>query len=163
MTVTNFPNGINVGSLTVDDVLIQPQWQIATKSVTFDGGTTNAIGDHDGTGDPATLFTVTGDVLMVIWGVCSTNLEGASATVEVGVTGNTPALIAQTTATDIDAGEVWRDATPAVGAELLNDPIFVADGLDVILTVSTANVTAGVIRFYCIWYPVSSGATVVAA
>lgn len=163
MTVTNFPNGISVGSLTVNDVDIRPQWQIATKTITFAGGTTNAIGDYDGTGNPASVFTVTGDVMAVIWGVCSTNLEGASATVEVGVTGNTAAIIAQSTATDIDAGEVWRDATPAVGAETLNDPIFIANGLDVILTAATANVTAGVIRFYCVWYPISSDGAVAAA
>lgn len=163
MTVTNFPNGINVASLTLNDVAIQPQWQIATKSVTFAGGTTNAIGDFDGTGNPATLFTVTGDVMVVIWGVCSTDIAGANATIEVGVTGNTPALIAQTTGTDLDAGEVWRDATPALGAETLNDPIFIADGLDIILTVGTANATGGVIRFYCVWYPISATGAVVAA
>ena len=88
------------------------------------------------------------------------DLAGATATVEVGVTGNTAAIIAQTTATDIDNGDVWRDATPAVGAEALNDPIFIADGKDVILTVATANVTAGVVRFYCVWYPISADGAV---
>ena len=70
MTLTNFPNGISVGSLTVDGVDIRPQWQIATKTITFAGGTTNGIGDFDGTGNPATVFTVTGAVMAVVWGVC---------------------------------------------------------------------------------------------
>lgn len=160
MTLTNFPNGISVGSLTVGGVDIRPQWQIATKTITFAGGTTNGIGDFDGTGNPATVFTVTGAVMAVVWGVCSVDLAGATATVEVGVTGNTAAIIAQTTATDIDNGDVWRDATPAVGAAALNDPIFIADGKDVILTVATANVTAGVVRFYCVWYPISADGAV---
>lgn len=138
---------------------------ISEKSITFAGGTTNAIGDHDGTGDPFTIFTVTGTVLARFFGVCETDLAGASATLEVGFTGATTALIAQTTATDIDAGEIWYDNTPDAKMELLTvaPERIIANGADIIGTVATANITSGVIRFFCIWYPLSSDGSVVAA
>lgn len=135
------------------------------KKITFAGGTENAIGDHDGTGDPFTIFTVTGTVLVKLLAVCETNLTGDSATLEVGIAGNTAGLIAQTTATNIDAGEIWHDNSPDAGIELssvLAERI-VANGADIIGTVATANITAGVIRFVAFWYPLSEGASVVAA
>lgn len=157
-TLTNFPNGITVGG-----VQIQPQWQVASTSAVFDGGTADARGDHDGTSDPATLFTVTGTVMAVVFGHCTVDLVGATATIEVGVAGNTAALIAQSTATDIDAGEVWRDATPGLGVETLNDPVVIVGGADIIETIATANITAGAITYYCIWWPISDDGNVVAA
>lgn len=159
-TGTSFPNGIRVGA---NDLELLPGWQIASVTAEFDGGTTNARGDHDGTGDPATLFTVTGDVLVVVFAKCTEDLAGASATIEVGVTGNTAALIAQTTATDIDNGDVWRDSGPAVGAEALNDPIAIVGGLDIIETIATANITGGELTYYCLWIPLSADGNVVAA
>lgn len=155
---TRFPHGIAVGE---NDLELLPGWQVASISVEFDGGTTDARGDEDGTGNPATLFEVTGVVAVQIFGVCTTLLAGASATLEVGVANNTAALIAQSTATDIDAGEIWRDTTPAVGAEALNDPLVVID--DIIETVGTANITAGAITYYCLWFPISDDGLVEAA
>src|ERR1043165_8130978 len=58
-------------------------------------------------------FTVTGDVIATVFAVCSEDLAGASATIEVGISGNTAALLPQTTATQIDTGEVWVDTGPA--------------------------------------------------
>ena len=158
MALTNFPDGI-----TVAGVEMRPQFQVATKTVTFDGGTTNARGDLTGTGNPGTLFTVTGTVLVVVFGHCTTLLTGATATLEIGVTSNTAGIIAQTVATDIDAGEVWRDATPGLGVEALNDPMVIVGGADIIETVGTADVTAGVITYYCLWQAISSDGAVVAA
>ena len=48
---------------------------------TFVTATTGATGAH-------TLFTVTGNILATVFGVCDTNLTGA-ATLEVGTVGNT--------------------------------------------------------------------------
>lgn len=163
MVLTNFPNGIDTGTLYIDGTPVQAGWRVATKEATFAGGTTNARGDQTGTGNPATLFTVTGTVMVVIFGHCTTLLAGATATLEIGVTGNTAALIAQTVATDIDAGEVWRDATPAVSAETLNDPLVIVAGADIIETVGTADITSGVITYYCLWLPLSADGNVVAA
>lgn len=140
-------------------------WKPAEKEITFEGGTTNAIGDHDGTGDPFTIFTVTGTVRMKIIGVCSTSLVGA-ATLEVGITGKTAGLLAQVAdATTIDAGQIWHDATVDSGIELFSVMLdnIVANGANVIGTVGTANITAGVIKFLCLWEPLSEDGNVVAA
>ncbi|MHA2066817.1 MAG: hypothetical protein ACXABY_20800 [Candidatus Thorarchaeota archaeon] len=135
----------------------------ASKTMTFDGGTTNDPGDFDGTGNPADLFTVTGTVKVRLLARCTTLLTGASATVEVGTAATTAGLIAQTTGTNIDANEIWHDATPDASVELssvLTEKI-VSD--NIIQTVATANVTAGVIEYTCFWFPLSEDGNVVAA
>lgn len=119
---------------------------------------------YTATGDGATgaldLFTVTGDVLATVFAVCGTLLtSGAGATVEIGIAGNTAALIAQTTAVDIDANEVWIDTAPATIEALPSDKIL-TNGTDIIQTIATDTVTAGVITFYCIWSPLSSDANI---
>lgn len=162
MGLTKFPNGIDTGSLVINGNTVNAgAMQVATASATFAGGTANGRGDFDGTGNPTTVFEVSGVVMATVFAIPSVDLVGASATLELGVASNTAALIAQTTATDIDDGDVWRDAGPAVGAEAANDPLIVID--DIIETVGTANITAGALTYYCIWWPVSDGATVTAA
>lgn len=135
------------------------------KSMTFAGGTANDPGDYDGTGNPATLFTVTGTVIVRLIAVCGVDLEGASATVEVGIAGSTAALIALTTATNIDKDEIWHDNSPDAAIELdsVSAAKILSAGQDIIQTVKTANITAGQITYYCLWRPISDGATVVAA
>tara|TARA_Y100000310_G_scaffold343775_1_gene452961 strand:+ start:3119 stop:3580 length:462 start_codon:yes stop_codon:yes gene_type:complete len=109
------------------------------------------------TGDQAahTVFTVTGDVLVSVWGQCKTNIVGAG-TIEVGITGNTAAIIAQIAdATNLDAGENWVDATPET-VSALPGTFILNNGADIILTIGTADLTAGVVDFYCVWRPLSS-------
>ena len=132
------------------------------KSITFAGGTTNGIGDFNGTGNPFSLFKVTGNVIMKVIGICTTTLVGTSATLEMGITGSTASIIAQTTATAIDVGEIWHDATPDSGVELASVMIenIVANGADIIGTVATADITAGVIEFICLWKPLTDGSLV---
>jgi len=135
------------------------------KIMTFAGGTTNDPGDHDGTGDPATLFSVSGTVLLRLLAVCETSIVGAG-TIEVGITGDTASIIAQIAdAEDLDVGEIWHDATPDKKVELSSVLVenVLANGSDVIQTVGTANLTAGAIRYTAIWYPLSASASVVAA
>lgn len=141
-----------------------PDWSLqAVKNVTFNGGTANAIGDDGGTSDPYTLFTVTGRVLMRVIGFCTVNLAGASATVSVG-TALTPAgLIASTTATNIAANEIWHDATPDASVELSTVATQKIVSQDVILSVGTADVTAGAIQFVCFWFPLTPDSKVEAA
>lgn len=138
------------------------EWFTASKSVTYVGGTANGVGDFDGDSNPNTLFDVTGVVLVKIFGVCGTDLVGATATIEVGVDGGTATLLAQTTGTDLDAGDLWHDASPDAKVEastVLSEKV-VKD--DIIETVGTANITAGEITYYVIWKPISQGASVVA-
>lgn len=133
-------------------------WQLARKTYSF------AV--HGGAQGALTLFTVTGTVFAQVFGVCQTDLAGAGATVEVGISGNTAALIAQTTGTDVDQYMTWQDATPEAnpGAVDLTARSFVlTNGADVIYTIGTADLTAGVIDFYCLWAPLSSDGLVTAA
>jgi len=127
-------------------------WRLCRSNWNFtaDGG---AVGTF-------TPFRVTGTVLVQIFGVCTTLLTGATATVELGIAGNTAALIALTTATDIAAYEVWQDATPEANPGLVNvdgtRTFVIANGTDIIQTIATAAVTAGAIDYYCFWRPLSA-------
>lgn len=133
------------------------------KVMTFAGGTANDPGDYDGTGNPATLFNVKGVVRMRILAKCTVNLVGAGATLEVGTALSTAGLIAQSTATDIDANEIWHDATPDSSIEATTVLAEKVVSQNVIQTVATANITAGSITYSCIWYPLSENAMVTAA
>lgn len=113
-----------------------------------------------------TIFGVTGTVLVQVFGVCSTLLNsGGAATIELGIAGNTAALIAQTTATDLDQYETWQDATPEANpgdaTVALAKNFVITNGADIILTIATADLTAGVIDFYARWYPLSTNGWVV--
>lgn len=124
------------------------------KTITFDGTA------GKGAQGVVSLFTVTNGAIRVesFSAYCRTNLAGASATVEVGATGATAGLIAQTTATDIDAGEVWSDSTPdaGIGAAVIDKVV----GADIKITVATADVTAGVIDFMMDFVDLTPGVVV---
>ena len=136
------------------------------KPVAFTGGSANTRGDTAGTANPFTLFNVTGDVLVRIFGVCTVDVAGAG-TLEVGVAGNTAGLIAQVVdATNIDQNDIYNDATPAVGVDTLASvlgPYVVVNGLDIIETCGTADLTAGNIYYVCLWRMLSDDGNVVAA
>ena len=138
--------------------------EVVKKTMTFDGATVNDPGDYTGgTGNPADLFTVSGDVLVYVFGVCKTTLVGAGS-LEVGVTGGTAAVIAQIVdATDLIVNEAYWDATPTLAEAVAPVYSAIGGGLDIIQTVGTANITAGKIDYYCYWKPLSEGATVTAA
>lgn len=127
-------------------------------------GTGALRGDKD-TGHTTTLFQVNGDVIVRIFGVCTVDVAGASGTLEVGVTGNTAALIAMTTATDIDAGKIWSDTTPTLGVDTLASvlgPFLVVNGSDIIETVKTTDLSGGNIYYVCMWKPLTPGSNVIA-
>ena len=141
-------------------------WEIEiSRPAAFTGATANTRGDKDGTKATMKIFDVTGDVLVRIFGVCTTAPTGATGTVEVGVTGNTAGLLPLTTATDLAANEIWNDATPTeVGAGLLSNilgPYLVVNGLDINEKVATADLTAGQIYYVCFWRPLTADSKVV--
>ena len=147
------------------DSILSSDWGFQVeKAITFDGGTANAIGDHDGTADPTTIFTVTGVVKVRTFAVVETTLVGA-ATIELGYTGATAAILAQVAnATTLQVGEIWHDATVDSKIEAITvagEKILTAQ--DMIMTLTTANVTAGKVRFICHWYPLSQAGNVIAA
>lgn len=160
----DFPRQFGVNAQTAMALLNKdwPQYETFQKSVTFTAGT-NENGDYDGTGNPSALLTVTGVVELSIIALCTVNLAGAGATVEVGTTTNTAGLLAQTTATDIGAKDIWHDATPDATIELTSVVTRKIVTENVSVKVGTANITAGAITFVVRWAPISSDGNVVAA
>ena len=142
-------------------------WRQAEKTITFVGGTTNGIGDYNGTGDPFDIFTVTGSCLIKVIGICETNLAGDSATIRIGadIAGQYAEIIAQTTATSIDAGNLWHDASPdkSIEASSVMSEKIIVNSVDIVGEVDTANITSGVIKFVCLWKPISRDGNLVAA
>lgn len=133
------------------------------KRITFAGGTANAIGDHDGTSDPFTIFEVTGDVMVSVFAIVKTTLVGAG-TIEVGVVGATAEILGQLAdATALSENDVWYvDGFPGLAKSKDQERrSVVAGGLDIIGTIGTANITAGVLDFYCFWRPLSDDGNVV--
>lgn len=133
--------------------------ECAIKKVTFTGaaglGATGTVN----------LFNAVGNSLVAIVAVCSTDLAGATATLKVGTAASTAKYNAQVTATNIVAGDTV-DVTGEVSAgtapvktpnQALNDTV------TVIGTVATANITAGVMTYYCFWTPLDKNASVTAA
>lgn len=125
----------------------------ASKSITYVAGTTGATG-------ATTLFDVTGLVAVRVFAVVSgVDLTG-SGTLEVGIAGNTASLLAQVAATALDLGEIWTDNGPATVEAL--PALQLLNGTDIIQTIATDTVTAGTLNYVCMWFPLSSGASVVA-
>ncbi len=125
------------------------------------------FGDDGGSQGAFTIFTITGDVLLQVFGICDVACEGATATIELGVSGNTAVLIVQTTATALIANEIWHDVSPTTTIEQIDidgtRTFIIANGQDAILTIATADLTAGDIDFYGLWRPLSSDGLVVPA
>lgn len=124
-----------------------------SKTITYVAGTTGAIGT-------TTLFTVTGTVAINVFGLCSDNLAGLG-TIEIGVAGSTACLANQQVATSIDNNMVWHDAVLAIGGQVTGHEHVVNQ--NIIQTIATNTVSAGTITFYCLWIPLSEGASVVAS
>jgi hypothetical protein len=112
------------------------------------------------------LFTATGNVLIhALFGICEDAFTGAGA-IELGVSGNTAVLIAQTTTADLIANEIWIDASPTTTLEQIDLTALsfvIANGQDISFLISGADVTAGKVNLYCIWSPLSTDGALVAA
>jgi hypothetical protein len=135
--------------------------QATASPAAFTGGTAQTRGDIDGALSPLTLFTVTGTVAMKLLARCTVNLAGASATLEVGTALSTAGLITTTTATDIDANEIWHDASPDASIEASSVLVEKIVNQNVIETAKVANITAGQIEYTCLWRPITPNASVV--
>ncbi len=151
-------------SLNTGSALDPDRYRLATATATFAGGTGNSLGDHDGTAT-GVIFTVTGQVIVKIIAVCTTDLTfTANATIEVGI-GLGSQIIATTdlTVSALTAKEIWHDATPDAEIEALSvmKEYIITDGNDITLDIDVANVNSGVIAFYCLWTPLSSDGLVV--
>lgn len=101
-----------------------------------------------------TLFEVTGTVAVRIVATCEVNLAG-SGTLAIGTVITPTGLITTTTATDIDAGDIWHDATPDASVELSSVSAEKIVNQSVIATVATNTITSGRIKFTVLWKPIS--------
>ncbi len=127
-------------------------WRLATDAETF----SNTTGTQ-------TLFTVTGDVIVKVIAVCTTNCASAGAcNVEVGIAGSTGTIIATTDVTLLADREIWHDATPDSEIEALSvmSETIISDSNNIILTLS-AQIDSGAISFYCMWTPLSYDGNVI--
>ena len=149
--MTSFINAGNIDRDANRNIISSNEQFRLESTWTFVASTTGAVAAH-------TLFTVTGNVLVTVFGICDTTIaSGGAPTFEVGVTGNTAALIAQTTAKNIADGDIWVDSTDTrVGVGAVPGMQVLNDGNDIILTINTATLTGGVIDFYCLWRPLDS-------
>ena len=143
----------------------------ASFAVDVGGVSRHAIGNWNFTDDTGaaaayTIFTVTGDVALQIFGLCQVDLTSdGAATIELGIAGNTAALVAQTGFANVDAYTTWQDATPEDNPGAITSlPTFVvANGADIIMTIATADLTAGDLDFHAYWVPLSTNGNLVAA
>ena len=136
----------------------------STKTIAFDGTAGLGLETSD-----VTVFTITGRVLVhAITAFCTEDLAGATATLALGVTGDTDAFIASTTATDIDANDWWAAAAPpAANGVTLADSVtggittgqrLKAVSGNIFITISTADITDGTLVFDVIYTPLTDGA-----
>lgn len=117
---------------------------------------------------PVTIFTVTGVVLLTCAGVVTTPLTstGGTGTLALGVSGTTGGIIAATTVdgTKLHTTDfVWADtsASAKIVAMPSTSGWFIVSNSNVILTIATNNMSAGGMKIYCQWIPLSAGASVV--
>lgn len=126
------------------------------KTITYSNGAgTGAIGS-------VVIATISGLIEIIrIIPRCTTSLTGATATIALGTTANTTLFIGAATATSILTGKYWFDATTTVYDDLAIPALLKEVTIEgnIINTVATANLTAGVIDYYIEWRPLSSGAT----
>jgi len=130
------------------------------KTIVFDGGAAKGL-----SGSPIPLFTVTGSVWCLIVGFCTeTTAVSGAATIEVGITGATAALIPQTLASLIANGDIWFDTSPTSSEPQASiGGAFIGGGNDIFGTVGTANITDGTVTWACFWTPLSADGNVIAA
>lgn len=138
-------------------------WYMAKKSITFYGGSGTAA-LAIGTVGTYGYFTIAGTIEANMVGIVGTNLAGALATISVGVTGDTDALLGISTGTDLDANEVWIAtaglASSAPWTDLVHRPVVIcgAASPSIFHTVATADVSGGQCDFHLYWRPLEPNA-----
>lgn len=111
--------------------------------------------------DTAALFTVTGVVAVrayAVVGATAIQSTSGTTTIELGVSGSTALLLAQTTVdnSDFAANDVWVDNNPAESFDARPDAFqIISNGLDISLTRSVDDLTQGELTVYLEWYPIS--------
>jgi len=111
------------------------------------------------------VFTVTGVVRIRMGVGVEADVDSAAhgATVTFGYAGAPAAYIAATDEEALDAGEFWYDATPTTLEDVYGNVVMdrVINGLDIGYEIAGEALDAGALRFYCVWEPLTAGASVV--
>ena len=126
-----------------------------SKTITFTGAANlGAVGN-------VPIFTVTGTVIVrTIVGIVGTTLASTgAATIALGTTNQTARFIAATTATNMTStNTIWASTTPTQGSidapgAMIN--VFVTE--NIVGTVATAAVSAGVLTVTCVYDALNTG------
>ena len=148
--------------------LVTPRYLVGTR--TFD-----ATAGNGATGS-ALYFTVTGQILVLYMvPYCTADLTEAAptATISLGTTNQTALFIAATTATAIDANEVWLSTTVTNRSEILpgGTPPTTAptvkdvavNDADIRCQIAAQNINGGTLRITLVWVPISTNGNIVLA
>lgn len=128
-----------------------------TTRITFDGGA------KSGATGTITLFTVSGLVAIKVYPYAEVvPVSAGGGTVALGSAALTTGLVTTTTATAIHADFDWIATPAALAADTTTNFPLVVTEENIILTIATATITAGRLRFTAIWRPLSPGALVTA-
>lgn len=126
-----------------------------SKTIAFDGTAGN------GATGTITLLTVTGSVFLNVFALCTEDLAGASATIEIGTATSTACLCDQVVGTTIDNHMTYHEGNLGVGANVASHSHSMDE--DIILTIGTADLTNGTLEIYFNWTPLSEGSNAVIA
>lgn len=124
---------------------------MVSKEITYSGGVLYSA------------FTVTGLCAVKVLGYITTALTNHGDATSVGTVTSAAGLIAATAGTAMQTvNQVWVDNAPSKFEGFPANHSLLGDGED-IAVVGTANLAGGVVTLYCWYFPVSTGASVVAA
>ncbi len=147
--------GQNTGDYRVP--LDAGMWNACKKAITYVAGTTGATGAK-------TIFTVTGVVRVKLIAVGKTTItSGGTPGMIVGTAITTNGLLPTLNPTSIAVGEIWHDGTADASIELDSVMTTKIVAENIIETIATATLTAGVLEYILLWQPLSADGTVVAA
>ena len=115
---------------------------------------------------PKKIFDVVGEVEVIVFGHIKDTVvaDGGALTAEVGISGNTASLIAQTAEAVLIQGNMWATNTPANPLAMPASKLL-SDGADIYFTTGTvdANAADGEIEMFCLWRALSADGKVKAA
>lgn len=141
-----------------------PNYFVVTADMT--SATWNTVASHQ-------IAAVTGMVQMTVIPQCTDTLTDAAdgASIQLGITGTTNAIIASTGAAGagaatISTNEFWVDATPAdvivTGSQVDALSFIVGGGIDVGYEITGAALTGGTLLFHVWWTPLDATGAVAA-
>ncbi len=126
-------------------------------SVDLSGSPWNTDATHE-------VFTVTGLVRVRLWVECTEDVtsSGGNSVLTFGHAVAANAFITTTGEDDIDAGELWIDATPTEKAATFASVVFdwVSNGIDIGYEIDTEVTTNGTLVFHVVWEPLNSTGSV---